>query len=411
MYGSNPNIESGSASAISISSLIFDQINREVSKIKSKPVNILTRVLNFSIIQNFFGGQIYATIPHEYFGHYLVARNYGIRPELRLNFPALGGDNIFEIKQSIPVQDRMRIVAAGVEVTAMIAHQATRKLYSGSKSPSYSGNFLLAGKILDQYLYLEQNVKPFLENPNRFYDNNANYFNRNPVPNDPLSYILALTESYGYYSDFLDENEIWLQRFSDMSQYTDNEFIKDQYRRMKKAFLFTLLDPTNLYYLIGNSKYLIKGQTFFQPLMINFQKLSIIPGIRANLGPLGVENYYDLFFLFNQTIPLQIYYRNGGNLFHAINGMGAIMENIPVNSRLKIGCQGDFWRNQRNLSNHFNFDLTIRNIDRKNFLTIIAKLGFKSAGSLMGKPFDKGVYGYLGLGLNLTQPVVAIPGH
>ncbi len=401
-YGTNPNIETGSQSAIGVSSLLFDQTNRLIkNKIKNKTGNLFARIGNFGLVQFYFGAQLYATIPHEYFGHYSRAKEFGITPKLALNFPSLGGDNIFFVTQNMPVLQRQMISASGPEVTATIAYKATQQLYTDDYSPTYIGNFLLSGKIIDQYIYLQNNVKPFLDNPNGYYKNQADYFKGNPVPNDPLSYVLALTESYGYYDSFLDKNKTWVQQFPDMGVYTQNDFIKDQYKRMKSAYLQTMLDPTNLYFLYANALYLAKGETFFKPFMFQIKNVSFMPSIRANLGENGIENYYDMFFRVKNLPAFSVYYKTGGNMFHQTKGIGTEFRGLKINDRIKINGQLDYWNNERTKTNNFNVATGINLTDRKNLFSIVGNIGYKSYGNLMGKPFSEGVYGFIGLGMNL----------
>jgi hypothetical protein len=401
-YGTNPNIETGAASAIGISSLLFDKTNQLIkNKVKSKTGNLFARIGNFGLVQFYFGAQLYGTIPHEYFGHHSRAKEFGITPKLNLNFPRLGGDNIFLVTQNMPVLQRQMISASGPEVTATIAYKATQQLYSDNYSPTYLGNFLLSGKIIDQYIYLQNNVKPFLENPNDYYKKEADYFKKNPVPNDPLSYVLALTESYGYYGSFLDKNKIWVQQFPDMSVYTQNEFIKDQYNRMKSAYLQTALDPTNLYFLYANALYLVKGKTFFKPFMFKIKNVSFMPSVRANLGENGIENYYDLFLKVKKLPAFSVYYRTGGNMFHKTKGFGTEFRNLKITDRIKINGQLDYWNNERTKTNNFNIATGINLTDKKNLFSISGNIGYKPYGNLMGKPFGEGIYGYIGLGMNL----------
>lgn len=401
-YGTNPNIETGAESSIGISSLLFDKTNLLIkSKVKSKTGNLFARIGNFGFVQFYFGAQLYATIPHEYFGHYSRAKEFGITPKLKLNFPSLGGDNIFLVTQNMPVLQRQMISASGPEVTATIAYKATQKLYTDDYSPTYIGNYLLSGKIIDQYIYLQNNVKPFLENPNEYYKKEADYFTKNPVPNDPLSYVLALTESYGYYDSFLDKNNSWVQQFPDMSVYTQNEFIKDQYKRMKSAYLQTALDPTNLYFLYANALYLAKGKSFFKPFMFTIKNVSFMPSVRANLGENGIENYYDLFLKVKKLPPFSVYYRTGGNMFHQTKGLGTEFRNLEISDRIKLNGQLDYWKNERTKTNNFNIATGINLTDRKQLFSMSGNIGYKSYGNIMGKPFGEGIYGYIGLGMNL----------
>lgn len=401
--GTRPNIESGSQSFLSISSLLFDQTNQLIkNKVKNKTANLFARVGNFGLVQFYFGSRLYGTIPHEYFGHYSRAREFGIQPkEFNLVFPGFGGNILFFTDQNKPALERQMIVAAGPEVTGTMAYKATQNLYAEEYAPTHIGFTFLVGKYVDQYLYIQNNVKPFLDNPNQYYKDNEAYFKNNPVPNDPVGYVLALTESYGYYDGFLNKNANWVQQFPDMSVYTQNDFIKDQYKRMKSAYLQSALDPANLYFLYGTGLYLIKGKTFFKPLMFKIKGVSFMPSIRANMGENGIENYYDVFFKVKNLPAFSVNYRIGGNMFHKTKGVGAEFRNFILTDKIKINGQLDYWNNERTKTNNFNITAGINVTDKKNLFSVNGNLGYKSYGNLMGKPFGEGIYGYVGIGMNL----------
>lgn len=403
-YGTVPNIESGAQTSIGVSSLIFDQINQAIQyKIKGKGLNFTARFINFGLVQFYWGSQLYATLPHEYFGHYSRAKEFEIEANLATNFPNLGGSTTIYVKQSTPVLQRQMIMASGPEVTANIAYKATQELYSSKYVPNYIGNYFLAGKIIDQLIYYQNNVKPFIINPNKYIIENQKELDKNPIGNDPFSYIVGLTESYGYYDSFLDKNAFWVQRFTDMSIYTQNEFIKDQSNRMEKAYLLAALDPTNFYFIYGNLLYLLNGKTQYKPFMLKIRNLKFMPSIRANLGELGVENYFDLYFKIKNFPFFSTYYRKGGNMFHEIKGIGSSVKNIKLNDNLSIDAEFDLWHNERTNKNNINLFAEFNFSNKRNLLFFITSLGYKTEGNLMGKPFSSGVYGYGGIGININQ--------
>lgn len=392
-------------SALGISSLVFDQVNESIGKnLRPGPLNAAMRLLNAGVVQIWLGLPLFATIPHEFFGHHMRAGEFGISSKVYLNFPALGGKTVFYAYQSTPAIDRQMIVAAGPEVTQTIAYKATRELYSQPYSPSYIGDYFLAGKFVDAYYYYVNNVVGFISNPNKYVKDNASFLQANPVPNDPVAYLLALTESYGYYP-FMDKNAIWLEQFPDMTVYTNNAFIQDQSRRMRRAYLLTALDPTNLHFLYGNGLYLITGKTFFKPFMIHAGNLSFMPSVRANLGELGIENYFDLYFKGERFPSFSVYYRQGGNLFDQLRGAGGEIQPFDLGNRFQLSGQLDYWNNSRLHTNNFNITTTAGFSDGKGFLTYLLTGGYKSKGNLMGKPFDKGPYVYLGLDLTMWRKI------
>lgn len=397
-YGSLPNIESGAISSIHINSLIFDQINKGIQSNHNK---WWLRTINFCLFQCYLGIPSYATIPHEFFGHHSRAMEFGINPKMTFSFPAIGGDNIFFVNYNTPAIQRQFIVSAGPELTSQIAYGITKDMYADEAVPSYYGWMLLSGKIIDAYLYTQSNLKSFIENPNQYYKENNEYFGVNPVPNDPLSYALALTERYGYYDNFIDKNSIWVQQFTDMSVYK-NDFLQDQFKRMKTTQLLQLFDPTLLFFIYGNYNYLVKGNPFTKALMFNVSGVKFMPSIRANLGELGAENYFDMFFKIKKMPAFNIYYRQGGNLFHEIKGTGIEIRNINlIKDKLKLSSQLDYWYNEKELQNGLNVYEDIKAYPTKKWLVKIG-IGYKSEGGLMGKPYREGLYGNIGVGLILN---------
>ena len=186
---------------------------------------------------------------------------------------------------------------------------------------------------------------------------------------------MALTESYGYYNSFLNKDSIWVQKLPDIVAYTQNGFIRDQYNRMKTAYLLTALDPANLYFLYANALYLIKGRTFFKPFMFYVKGVSFMPSIRANMAENGIENYYDLFLKIKHLISFSIYYRNGGNMFHHTNGLGVEFRNIKISDMLSLNGQLDYWSNERNKTNNFNLSSGIQLTNKKHLFSIDGNIG------------------------------------
>lgn len=400
-YGSLPNIESGAATTIGATSLVFDQVNNLIDKKANN--NFFLRLANFGLVQFYLGITGYAAAPHEYFGHYSRAKEFGITPHYRLDFPSLGGDNVFKVNYNMPVIERQMIVAAGPEFTNQLNYEATQQMYSGQKVPTYYGLYFLAGKLVDGILYVQKDLKTFLDDPNQYYADNAEYFQRNPVPNDPLSYALALTESYGYYDNIIDKNATWVYQPDDASVYV-NDFIKDQYKRMKRAYVLQLFDPALVLGLYGNYNYLVNGKLFTDIPMLRVGDLRLMPSIRANLGELGAENYYDLYFLTPQLRAFNVYYRRGGNMQDDLQGGGINIRNVQLTKGLTAGIQADYWYNGRTNKSNYNVMPQVSARLTKGF-AVLGAIGYKTEGGLMGKPYKEGLYGDVGLQFNLNYTV------
>lgn len=396
-YGSLPNIESGARTTVGINSLMFDMINHSLKN--SRWNNALTRTFNAGFVQFYLGLFTFAAAPHEFFGHYSRAREFGITPKISLAFPVISGDDVFKVTYHVPVIERQMIVSSGPELTMGVAREELKEIYGGKPAPSYAGNFLLAGKIIDMLMYTQNNVKPFIKDPEKFYMDNASYFRRNPVPNDPLSYVLALTESYGYYDSFVPKNAIWLYRPPNLNVYV-NDFFKDQYKRMKRSQILALMDPALLYFFYGNYQYIAHDQATFTPFMFNVSGYRFMPSIRAYLGELGAENYYDLYLVTPSGQQVIVYYRQGGNMFDQIYGGGVEVGKIRIAGNYTLTSQADFWYNERSDKSNFNIMESVDYDITKRWLISIS-LGYKTKGQIAGKPYFDGLYGYSGFGIRL----------
>ncbi|MEQ9422962.1 MAG: hypothetical protein RJQ09_00995 [Cyclobacteriaceae bacterium] len=399
--GSRPNIDQGATTVFSATSLLFDQINQKIGNIEGSGLRGTGRVLNYTLVQLYLGGFLYGTFNHEYFGHGARAREFDIGGSYEYNFPAVGGDFVYTVDHSTSPLRRQMISAGGPEAGTVMAYKATQQLYSQDEVGSYIGQYLLTGKLFDGIFYINADVDPFMDNPNQYYSDNASYFRGNPVPDDPLSYLIALTESYGYYDAFVDSDATWLQEQPDMSVHTDNEFITDQNDRLKKAFTLSAIDPSLLYFLYGSYMYLAKGKSFIKPIMPRFGEISVMPSIRAAYGELGAENYFDMYFKGENIPPFNVYYRRGGNLFHHITGVGIDVHGLKIED-FNLGIQLDYWQNGR--EDNSNFNTAIKSTYSINNLLVSGSIGYKSKGVLIGKPLNSGFYGSVGLGFQVNYP-------
>lgn len=401
VIGPTPNMEGATISFMDGSALLFDTVHRVATKRPMHPaVGATFRVANVALVQLYLGGLMYGTLLHEHFGHKARARELGLPLTLELNFPALGGDFRFPVTQRVPAAHRQYVLAAGYEATSFVAYQAVRALYSQDEVGTYMGNFMLAGKLIEGILTFNNDLGPFLDNPNAYYASNIR-LRSNPIPNDPLGYVLALTERYGYYDAHLDSEANWVERLDDLSVYTNNTFIHDQRRRLRRAFLRSALDPALLYFALGNYGYLVQGKAVMQSYMVRLGRVAFMPSIRASYGELGAENYYDVFFRVEDGLPFNVYYRRGGNLFDSITGAGFEVREM-VRRHWRLGIQGDYWHNSQSHSNHINLFVTAQRFWARAPFFMSIGLGYKSRGALMAKPLDRGLYGYVGGGLRVA---------
>ncbi len=397
-FGSNPNMEQGVRSNYALSNLIFDQTNALIKKIQ--PKSVLLRALNVGFLQIFLGKELYGFAPHEYFGHVKRLEEFNLPHDgFELRFPGVGGFTKFKLTYSVAPYKRLLVSAAGPEVSSLMAYQAVKDLYSGNYVGTHLGDNILFNK-LGNYVYYKTDFPTFFNNPQRYVDGikSSPHYQTNPGPGDFGMYAFTLTESYGYYDNFIHRDAVALD-FPENAALLNNDFIKDQNRRMNNSMLLSLADLTVLQFLIGNYQYIAKGKSFYKPFMIDIKGTKFMPSIRSNLGEIGAENYFDLSLVLPNKNSLNVYYRNGGNLIHEINGFGVAFNRLNKN-KVKLHTESDYWFNERNSSHNFNLSCGLQ-IKLTPHTQLVGTLGYKTKGNLMGKPFNKGVYAFGGMGFSL----------
>jgi hypothetical protein len=134
--------------------------------------------------------------------------------------------------------------------------------------------------------------------------------------------------------------------------------------------------------------------------MVRLGNTRVMPSVRANLGELGAENYYDLYLLTPRSGTILLYYRQGGNLHDQLYGGGAEINHLSLASSFRLSTQLDYWHNERTGGNGINAMETLRYAVSDRFF-LSASAGYKTKGGLIGKPYGAGFYGYAGLGIRL----------
>jgi hypothetical protein len=396
VFGGIDNIEAGAVTTSSIASLVFDQASLRLQG--SRIDNWGTRTANLLVLQLYLGVAAYGTFAHEFFGHYGHAIHAGLHPTLSLNFPNFGGGSEYQATYRTPALTRQIIASAGPEVTEEEAYEATQAMYSGHSVGSYIGLELLGGHIVDSFIYYETALSPFLDDPTTYV---ATAPGHDLQKSDPIAWALALTERYGFYKNVIPGNATWVYVPKNPNAYI-NKFILDQGNRVKWATIAQLFDPTVLSGLYGIARYLVTGEPFYRPIMLGVPQFRVAPAIRANLGYLGAENYFDLFVVAGNLPPLSVYYRTGGNLYDSLRGGGIEIRDVRLSERVELAGQVDGWHDglARNFGGNIEEKITYR-VTRH--LGITEALGYKTVGGLMGKPVDAGPYGYVGLRLLLPE--------
>lgn len=401
VWGLNSSIDELATNTTSLSNLAFDQMNNIIRNSNSKWVNNpVSRCLNIGI-QGTVGTWMFITLPHE-LAHTVRGTEGGINDlSVKLEAKFMGGYYTINTSpaESSPTA-RLMTTSAGTEHSTLIAYNLTKEMYSGSYISPYSFIILFGAKYVDGYSYYLR-TKEFNNNPDKWLSNqkeNYSYLTISPLKFDPLSYTITLAEKYGYYDSWLPKNEKWIFEPANLEDYI-NEFTDDQFDRMRKTQLLALADPALLFSAYATIDYIISGKERTKAIMIPLfnKSLKIMPGIRANMGTWGYENYFDIHAMYKNQIPIRAYYRQGGNLQEEVKGVGFQIENISLTPKLHSLYEFDYWTIGSGFHVSAAFDYQI------NKLHLHSKLGYKSYGSLIGKPYQNGLYANLGFGFDINQ--------
>ncbi len=387
IWGTSPNLESISTDFMSFSNLTFDIITDSIDN--SSYDNPGYRLAN-SLFQLILGNSLWAMAPHEC-GHVSRAHEYGVDAEVSSVMPFDGWYRYTTPFYSVSPEKRMMISASGPAVNTLSLYSVSKQMYSGEKVPAYYGMYELM-RTIPMISYMV-NFRSYLNNPDD-YLKNVNY----SKPGDSFAYGVSLAEIYAGKRGYLDS---YTGSKDDLPYYlnqTMGGFMKDQSNRMMIAYSLQLLDPAILSAVYGTvSGYIINGDPYFKPWMMQVGDIRFMPSIRADMGELGIENCFDMFFLVKDLPPFSVYYRYGGNEDNSLHGGGFEIRDIPVIAGLKINLQADYWNSYLNRSG-FNtaaaFDIAADRI-----IDIILSAGYKTEGLVSGSSLDKGFYGHGGIGL------------
>jgi hypothetical protein len=399
-WGGVSNIEAGAMTASSLSSMVFDQVSLLIEG--SRVDHWAMRTANLLVLQLYLGAAGYGSFAHEFFGHFGHALHGGLHPSMHLNFPSFGGGSQYQTTyERTPALVRQEIASSGPEVTETEAYEATQAMYSGHPVGSYIGLELIGSHVIDSFAYYFTDLAPFVRDPAAYFANQKQ-LGVLPVTGDDTAWALALAERYGGYRNIVPPNATWVYVPKNPKGYV-NDFLRDQANRVKLADILLLCDPTMLNGLYGIGRYLVTGEPFFRPMMLGVPKFRVAPAIRAHLGYLGAENYFDLYVAGADFPPFSIYVRTGGNMVHKQHGGGAEMREIHAGKYVDIDGQLDVWYDDLNRTVGGNLEpkVTVRVSPE---VGVSAALGYKSLGGLMGKPTEAGFYGYEALDITLPEP-------
>lgn len=398
-WGYKASVDELSTNVYSLSSLSFNAMNSAISHSTNRYVNnALTRALNLGV-QSSIGTWVFVTLPHE-LSHYIRGKEGNIGDiSVHLEPKFMGGYYSLSTSPSLnTAEERLMITTAGMEFSTQLAYRHQREMYSGSPTPPYAFIFLLSAKYVDGYNYYLR-TKGFRNDPAKWLSAKREqyaYTGVSPLKFDPIGYTITLAEKYDYYP-WLPADEAWPYEPDDPSRYL-NAFTEDQFDRIRKAQLLALADPALVSSLYASVKYILNGTEQQRAWMLKFadNRLALMPGIRANLGLWGAENYFDVHGRY-VSIPFRVYYRQGGNMHETVRGAGIAIDKIHLAHALNSSWEVDYWsiRNGFHISSEIDY--------RMNDLHLYVKAGYKTHGSLIGKTYQQGAYALLGVGFDIYR--------
>lgn len=143
---------------------------------------------------------------------------------------------------------------------------------------------------------------------------------------------------------------------------------------------------------------LIKGQAYSPNPMVKIGGYQFFAGTRAGLTPSSPELYLDLYMRDPKEKTLvKLAVRRG---FDDEFGARLSLSNIPISNRVKLKLHGEFWQEREGPGEPkfggFDAGGGLNMYLAKN-VGLYAEGGYKTKGTVMGRPFDEGPYGEGGL--------------
>jgi hypothetical protein len=281
-------MEIGALNTISAFSLVFEGINNGVEN--SKLDNVFTRLVNVLRIDFYLGFSPATAFMHEFVGHGGRAREFDFEVYgYSYRFPKFGGSiSIEPLTYGIEPEKRMLFNAGGLEAGQMVSYETNKIFYSDRRIPYYIWFFSLMW--LDGFMNV---IGSQTKDPRKYPEDFVH-------GGDTAKYLLSLTENYGYYDGLIPPGSFFPHTGIDAKIYV-NGFFTDAYVRALKAVRLRALNPSVATGLIGVYRYVARGEKEFEPFMFRIGDLKFMPGIRANLGTVGPENYFDLFMVYGMV--------------------------------------------------------------------------------------------------------------
>ena len=349
--------------------LIMDNLIVE-SSFKNDALGIILRSSKL-ILFDFPFAYIAFIFQHEYMGHGSLPRklNWETQYTFFYPFPYGRGGAIIEIVDiekyynDLSYSEQAYTTTSGVESSQYLSKEIQKEFYIKGKT-HYTDLLLYGINKLDISVYI-LSTRPSVWS------------------GDINSFIYELPRSIG---QSLDLDEL--------------------YENLKLGAIWNIIDPTLWIAGYHGLKYIVNGERISKIPMFKLGETYFMPATRFSLTPIGYEYYFDLMILDNKTL-YSTYFRKGrgGEDFYYGSGIG--IDNIILFENLSIGINTDIWKQiiiettaeyyderKEILAGNLNFDCKF--IPLNNF-GITLSIGYKEKGYLIGRPYEKGAYGYAGI--------------
>ena len=390
LFDSNRSMRSGVENILTIQkgvTIIEDKLLKtswfESNSFAGKSGNVLGRFAKYLLVDipiNFS----FILFNHEYYGHASRYREFDLgNIDYQFNSPPPYGEGggyakISGWPDNFNIQKKLAVWQGGLEAHDILNKRLSIQMMANRQS-HYSENILYFWTWQDRFQYIQS----FDEMPN----------NINGALNDPQGYVWLLNHNAG--------------------AETTDEMIMSLDDLQKKDML-NLINPFVWFSLYRQIKtYIIDGNTTASLPTIKLSGFNYLPSFRTTLSPFGPEYHLENYIQYKNIISLIDVSIGDQTFFNDWWGLGINLNNIYRNNLYSADIYVNAWH-QPNINfdkefsisekNEIGFSFSLRNyfeINSQKFpISIIAELGYKTAGFLQGYTIDDSPIIMLGIGIN-----------
>jgi hypothetical protein len=340
----------------------------------SKTLGILKRTLKYNLI-DFPLCDFFFITHHEYFGHgsvdRVVSHNYLGEPKWDFNI-------------------RFALTPSPLPFTGPFDIGGSYRCYRRIKNIDENLYFQIGGSngtlLLSDIIF----EKIFTSKKIDYYTSLLYFKSRLDIFGYVISTRDEKEEDFPGFHDF----EIYLYKINKKYGYTDVSEYKLTSSEMKRKVYLSLIDPMLLYSIYNFYHYLFTGNKETKIALIKIKEFALLPTIKTDATPWGLENYLDLYFRYNELVG-KLYTRKGDETFEDFWGVGISLNGFKLfDEKLILGCSVDYWK-QPKVKNGFN--TAINSTVLLDSLAVKLKMGYKTTGYLLGEDLAEGFYGNIGV--------------